>query len=102
MLSYRWARLTSGRRAKYVMLVFWLLLATAAGPLALKLTEVQDNDTLGALPASAEYNRAVQLAEEVFSASKAPLAVAVYVRDSGLTDADRAKVAAHRAACVRR
>ncbi|WBB70975.1 MMPL family transporter [Micromonospora sp. WMMD812] len=80
------------------MLVFWLVLVAAAGPLAIKLTEVQDNDSLGALPASAEASRAVQRAEEAFPDSQEPLAVAVYVREAGLTDADRARVDADRAA----
>ncbi|MFJ5616744.1 MMPL family transporter [Micromonospora sp. NPDC093243] len=75
-----------------MMLVFWLVLVAAAGPLAIKLTEVQDNDSLGALPASAEASRAVQRAEEAFPDSQEPLAVAVYARDGGLTEADRAKV----------
>ena len=47
-----WAGLLAGRRTKYLVLVFWLLLVAVAGPFALKLTEVQDNDALGALPAS--------------------------------------------------
>ncbi|MEU8300856.1 MMPL family transporter [Micromonospora sp. NPDC048909] len=95
---HRLAGLPSGRRSKYMMLVFWLVLIAAAGPLAIKLTEVQDNDTLGALPASAEASRAVQRAEEAFPDSQEPLAVAVYVRDGGLTDADRARVDGDRAA----
>ncbi|SCF34798.1 putative drug exporter of the RND superfamily [Micromonospora viridifaciens] len=95
------AGLPSGRRSKYAMLVFWLVLVAAAGPLALKLTEVQDNDALGALPASAEASRAVQRAQEAFPDSQKPLAVAVYVREAGLTDADRAKVDADRAAFSR-
>ncbi|MFI7649165.1 MMPL family transporter [Micromonospora sp. NPDC049460] len=94
----RLAGLPSGRRTKYAMLVFWLVLVAVAGPLAIKLTEVQNNDTLGALPASVEASRAVQRAEAAFPDSQAPLAVAVYVRESGLTDADRAKVDGDRAA----
>ncbi|MFJ8577219.1 MMPL family transporter [Micromonospora sp. NPDC093277] len=97
----RLAGLPSGRRSKYAMLVFWLVLVAVAGPLALKLTEVQDNDALGALPASAEASRAAQRAQEAFPDSQQPLAVAVYAREAGLTDADRAKVDADRAAFSR-
>ncbi|MFD2764269.1 MMPL family transporter [Micromonospora eburnea] len=93
----RLAGLPSGRRGKYAMLVFWLVLVAVAGPLALKLTEVQDNDALGALPATAETSRAVQRAQEAFPDSQKPLAVAVYVREAGLTATDRAKVDADRA-----
>ncbi|SBT54894.1 MMPL family transporter [Micromonospora narathiwatensis] len=92
------AGVPSGRRSKYAVLVFWLVLVAVAGPLALKLTEVQDNDALGALPATAEASRAVQRAEQAFPDSRKPLAVAVYVREAGLTAADRAKVDADRAA----
>ncbi|WP_309233896.1 MMPL family transporter [Micromonospora sp. ATA51] len=99
--KHRLAGLAPGRRSKYVMLVFWLVLIAAAGPLAIKLTEVQDNDTLGALPATAEASRAVQRAEDAFPDSQKPLAVAVYVRESGLTDADRAKVDGDRTAFSR-
>ncbi|MGW3601186.1 MMPL family transporter [Micromonospora sp. NPDC005161] len=98
---HRLAAMPSGRRSKYVMLVFWLVLVAAAGPLAIKLTEVQDNDSLGALPATAEASRAVQRAEEAFPDSQKPLAVAVYVREGGLTDADRAKVDGDRTAFAR-
>ncbi|GIJ27050.1 putative membrane protein ActII-3 [Micromonospora qiuiae] len=90
--------LAPGRRSKYALLVFWLVLIAAAGPLAIKLTEVQDNDALGALPATAEFTRAMQRAEEAFPDSQKPLAVAVYARQAGLTDADRAKAEADRAA----
>ncbi|NJP32030.1 MMPL family transporter [Micromonospora thermarum] len=95
------AGIPSGRRGKYAMLVFWLVLIAAAGPLAIKLTEVQDNDALGALPATAEASRAVHRAEEAFPDSQKPLAVAVYVRESGLTDADRARAEADRRAFSR-
>ncbi|MFG2103701.1 MMPL family transporter [Micromonospora echinaurantiaca] len=98
MFRHRLAGLPSGRRSKYALLVFWLIVIATAGPLALKLTEVQENDTLGALPAGAEHSRAAQRAEAAFPDSRAPLAIAVYVRDGGLTDADRAKVDADRAA----
>jgi putative drug exporter of the RND superfamily len=97
----RWAGLPSGRRGKYLMLVFWLALVAVAAPLAIRLTEVQNNETLGALPASAEASRAQQLVKGAFPESPEPLAIAVYVRDSGLTGADRAKVEGDRAAFVR-
>jgi RND superfamily putative drug exporter len=94
----RLTALPSGRRTKYVALALWLLLATVAAPLAFKLAEVQDNDTLGALPPSAEASAALERARAAFPGGDGLVAVTVYARDAGLTAADRAKVEADRAA----
>jgi putative drug exporter of the RND superfamily len=99
-----WHRLTglsSGRRSKYLALVLWLVLASVVAPLAIKLTDVQNNETLGALPKSAEASAALERAEAAFPGSDKLVAVAVYTRDSGLTAADRAKAEADRAAFAR-
>lgn len=101
MSPQRLAGLPSGRRGRYAVLLFWLVLLSVAGPLALKLGEVQDNSTLGALPAGAESSRAAQRAADAFPESRRQLAIAVYVRDTGLTAADRARVDADRAAFAR-
>ncbi|MFG2055750.1 MMPL family transporter [Micromonospora sp. NPDC048930] len=98
MSPQRLAGLPSGRRGKYAVLLLWLALLAVAGPLALRLGEVQDNSTLGALPAGAESSQAVRRAEAAFPGSRRQLAIAVYVRDAGLTAADRARVDADRAA----
>jgi RND superfamily putative drug exporter len=101
MARQRLAGLLSGRRTKYAVLAFWLILVAVAGPFAIKLTEMQNNDTLSALPSGAEAGRAMQRAKAAFPEAQAPLAVAVYVRESGLTEADRAKVEGDRAAFTR-
>jgi len=96
-----WHRLTglpSGRRTKYLVLALWLVLIAAAGPLSIKLTEVQNNDALMALPRGVEANAALERARAAFPGSDRSVAVAVYARDSGLTGADRAKVESDRAA----
>ncbi|MFC7550849.1 MMPL family transporter [Plantactinospora sp. GCM10030261] len=92
------ARLVAGRRTRFAVLTFWLVLAGVAGPLAGKLAEVQNNDQLGALPASSEAQRYADQVATTFPERDALVAVAVYVRDGGLTEADRAKVAADRTA----
>jgi putative drug exporter of the RND superfamily len=99
-----WHRLTglpSGRRTKYLALVLWLVLVSVAAPLAIKLTDVQNNQTLGALPNSAEASAALERAEAAFPGADTLVAVAVYARDGGLTGADRAKADADRAAFAR-
>ncbi|MGX7672710.1 MMPL family transporter [Plantactinospora sp. DSM 117369] len=95
------AGVVAGRRAKFAMLALWVVIAAVVGPLALKLTEVQQNDNLGALPGGAEASRAAARAEAAFPGPDALVAVAVYARDTGLTGADRARVAADRAAFAR-
>jgi len=89
------------KRVKYAVLILWLVVVSALAPLAIRLSEVQDNESLGALPAGAEAVRAVERAEAAFPATGALVAVAVYVRDGGLTDADRAEAERDRAAFAR-
>jgi putative drug exporter of the RND superfamily len=101
MLWHRLTRLPSGRRTKYLVVVLWLAVASVAAPLAVKLTEVQDNEALLGLPDTAEASAALERAEAAFPGSDRLVAVAVYARDSGLTAADRAKVAADRTAFAR-
>jgi RND superfamily putative drug exporter len=83
----------SGRRTKWVVLVFWLLLVGVAGPLAGKLTSAEKNDNSAWLPANAEATQVVELQKRFQSADVAP-AVIVYERPSGITPADQAKAAA--------
>src|SRR5687768_14592392 len=90
-----------GRRTKYVVLALWLIVTAAVAPLALRLTDVLDNDSLTALPPGVEAGAAVARAEAAFPGSDALVAVAVYARAAGLTDADRAKVDGDRAAFAR-
>ena len=88
----------TGRRTKLLTLALWVVIVAGLSPLALKLTEVQNNDSLGSLPASAEATRAAAREAAAFPRPDALAAVAVYVRESGLTADDRAKVDADRAA----
>lgn len=91
----------AGRLTKFLVVGLWLVLATAAAPLALQLTEVQDNETLGGLPRGAESTEAYELAKSEFAGGNQPVAVTLYAREDGLTGADRAKVEADRAAFTR-
>ena len=49
----------TGRVTKWLVLVFWILVVALAGPLAGKLTDVQDNQASSWLPASAESTKAL-------------------------------------------
>jgi putative drug exporter of the RND superfamily len=101
MKNSRITGLPSGRRTKFLALFLWLVLASVAGALAGNLPEVVNNDSLSALPASAEAAKAAERAEQAFPGSDKLVAVAVYARESGLTAADRAKADADRKAFAR-
>jgi RND superfamily putative drug exporter len=83
----------SGRRAKWGVLVFWLIIVALAGPLSGKLTGAEKNDSSSWLPAKAESTQVLNLQSKVQSPNVFT-AVVVYDRASGLTSADKAKAAA--------
>ncbi|HXP58347.1 MAG TPA: MMPL family transporter, partial [Streptosporangiaceae bacterium] len=86
----------SGRRAKWGIVVFWLIVVALAGPLSGKLTGAEKNDSSSWLPAKAESTQVLNLQSKVQSPNVFT-AVVVYDRPSGLTSADKAKAAADRA-----
>jgi RND superfamily putative drug exporter len=90
----------AGRRAKWLVLVFWLVLVVVAGPLSGKLTGAEKNNTSAWLPANAQSTQVLNLRSQVVSPN-VYTAVIVYDRPSGLTAADRAKVAADAASFTR-
>jgi RND superfamily putative drug exporter len=87
------ARVPSGRRTKWLVLVFWLLVVAALGPLAGKLTNAEKNDASAWLPAKAESTKVVNL-QSAFQSPNLFTGVVVYSRPSGVTPADKAKAAA--------
>src|SRR5258708_14658153 len=87
------AGLPSGRRTKWAVLVFWLVVAVVASPLAGKLMGAEKNDAKSWLPAAAESTRVLAIQDRVQSANVFP-AVMVYYGASGLSAADRAKATA--------
>jgi RND superfamily putative drug exporter len=82
-----------GKRTKWLVLVFWLVVVAVAGPLASKLMGAEKNDPSAYLPASAESTQELNLQDRFVSKNLNP-AVVVYVRPSGLTAADLHKAAA--------
>ncbi|MEU3937091.1 MMPL family transporter [Streptomyces sp. NPDC029044] len=85
------AHLVCGRRAKWLVLVFWVVVLFIAAPFAMKLTDAQDNDAASWLPGSAESTQVLEISED-FRPEQIP-AVVIYARDSGLTARDRAEIA---------
>ncbi len=87
------ARVPSGRRTKWLVLVFWLILVAVAGPLAGKLNGAEKNDASAWLPAKAESTQVLNL-QSSFQSPNLFTGVVVYSRASGVTAADKAKAAA--------
>jgi RND superfamily putative drug exporter len=91
--THRLATLVCGRRTKWVVLAFWVIMLGLAGPLSGKLTGAQKNDSKNWLPASAESTKVLDQQGAFQPVDQAP-ALVVYERPSGITAADRAKAAA--------
>jgi len=89
----RIAALPCGRRTKYVVLVFWVIVIALTGSLAGKLMGAEKNDASAYLPASAESTQELNL-QSKFTVKNLNPAVVVYTRPSGLTPADLRKAAA--------
>src|SRR6266849_5973213 len=87
------AGIPAGRRTKWLVLVFWLILVAVAGPLSGKLTGAEKNDAQSWLPPKAESTQVLALRSHVVSPNVYP-AVVVYSRSAGLTAADKAKATA--------
>jgi putative drug exporter of the RND superfamily len=83
----RIARIPCGRRTKWLVVVFWVVVLAVAGPLAGKLTGVQKNDSVEWLPQSAESTKVFK-AQATFGTDDEVPAVVVYQRRSGITQAD--------------
>jgi putative drug exporter of the RND superfamily len=87
--------LPGGRRTKWLVLVFWAVVAVVAQVFfASKLNSAQQNDASSWLPKNAESTQVVDLAKR-FTPSDIFPALIVYERTGGtITAADQAKVAA--------
>ncbi|GAA0672530.1 MMPL family transporter [Streptomyces thermocarboxydovorans] len=73
------------------MLGFWVVVLFVMAPFAQKLTDAQDNDAASWLPGSAESTQVLEISED-FRPEQIP-AIVIYARDSGLTAADRERIA---------
>src|SRR3569623_463854 len=83
-------RLT-GRVTKWLVLALWVLVVMVAGPLAGKLTDVQDNQSSSWLPASAESTKALDQLAPFQDQNEIPT-VLVYEKTSGLSKTDLAEI----------
>jgi RND superfamily putative drug exporter len=87
-----------GRHAAWLGLALWAVTAALLLPLAGKTADLQSTDPALALPRTAEATRALVRERAAFPGADTPVAVVVYVRDSGITAQDRSAVEADRSA----
>jgi RND superfamily putative drug exporter len=85
--------LAAGRKIKWVILAFWVVVVVVAGPLAGKVTGAEKNDASSWLPAKAESTKVLDFQSRFQSPNVFP-AVVVYDAPAGLTAAGRAKAVA--------
>src|SRR5579875_685498 len=86
----------TGRRSKWAVLALGIALAGVTGPLAGKLTPLEDNSPSAFLPADAASTEVLHY-QEAHGTGTAP-AIVVYERAGGLRPADQAVIARARAA----
>jgi RND superfamily putative drug exporter len=79
-----------GRRSKYLVVAFWLIIVAVTGSLAGKLQGAEKNDASAYLPASAESTQELN-EQAIFQSKNYNPALVVYVRDGGVTAADLTK-----------
>ncbi len=89
----RLAALPAGRRTKWLILAFWLVVAVLAFGPSSGLTGAQKNGASAWLPDGAESTQVIEAVKAVQSSEEVPV-VLVYERPSGLTGADTAAVTA--------
>ena len=89
----RIAEIPAGTWTRWVVAGFWIVILVIAFPLSAKLTGAEKNDAKAWLPAHSESTRVLDV-QARFQSPNVYTAVVVYQRGSGLTVADRAKIAA--------
>ncbi len=89
--------LSSGPRSKWVVAAIWLVavFVMIGANLPGKYSDAENNESTSFLPGDAESTKALAVTEELQGGEQAPVVV-VYRRDGGLTEADRATIAADR------
>jgi RND superfamily putative drug exporter len=85
------AAVVAGRRAKWLVLLAWIVLVGALGPFAGKFESAQENDPASFLPGDAESVKVLR-ADEQFADDDPTVAIAVFRNPDGLTRGDREAV----------
>src|SRR5262245_13668896 len=88
------ARIVTGRRSKWLVVLVWVVLVVPFGALGGKLVDATDNRTESFLPDDAESTEALRVQEQRFPGGETVTGLIVYRRAGGLTDADKAEIEA--------
>lgn len=83
----------TGRKTKYLVVLFWLALVMVAGSKAGNFEKVQINTSESYLPGSAESLKVIEAEQQLPGGEQLP-GLLVFQRDSGLTEEDREAVEA--------
>jgi RND superfamily putative drug exporter len=89
----RLTAIVCGRRSKYLVVLFWVVVVAGLGSLAGKLQGAEKNDASAYLPSSAESTQELNQ-QDLFQSKNLNPALVVYVRGTGVTQADLRKAAA--------
>ncbi|MGZ5312199.1 MAG: MMPL family transporter [Solirubrobacterales bacterium] len=84
----------AGRRSKWAIIGFWVLLAFALGQFQPKLQEATTNENEAFLPESAESTEVNDILDEDFAQGREVEALVAYTREGELSAADRQRIAA--------
>src|SRR5262245_53762903 len=82
------ARIVTGRRSKWLVVLAWIILLVPLAGLGQKLSDVTDNRTESFLPPNAESTAALRVQEERFVGGETVSGLVVYKRAGGLQPAD--------------
>jgi putative drug exporter of the RND superfamily len=86
----RIASFVAGRRTKWLVLLFWIVIGAFVAPVASKLEKAEKNESSSYLPGSAESTKVLDI-EKKLQGGNIASAVVVYSRSDGLTSADVAE-----------
>jgi RND superfamily putative drug exporter len=100
-LLRRLSAFSAGRRSKWLVIGAWVVLALAAAPLQPALQEEAADESDTFLVRGAESTEAKRAIDARFRSGSDMAAVTAYVRDGGLTGADRARMDADAQAICR-
>lgn len=89
----RFASFVTGRRAKFGIVVAWVLVLVALAPLSGKLADIADTQTETFLPQSAQSTEVLRLLNDRFASGQTSNGLIVYQAGGGFTAADKQKIA---------